>query len=111
MTSKRFKTSNRPTKLLASPQKQPSNSMDQSMESRPFCGLCRTDEFLVFEHVLLLINPRRTASPVWELEFWCGKCETFYGFRSVHPPKDPRVVQAALRRTIRSTGKQSVSQF
>lgn len=81
------------------------------MGSHPTCDLCQTDDYLVFELVRVVIDTHRFASPVWELEFWCGQCETFYGFRTVHPPRDRRVVESALKRTTQSSGVDAASHF
>ncbi|MBP2385843.1 hypothetical protein JOF47_001354 [Paeniglutamicibacter kerguelensis] len=78
------------------------------MGSRPNCDPCQSDEYLVFEHVRIVVDPARLASPMWELEFWCGECETFYGFTTLHPPKDPHVVRTGIMTLTRSANAGSI---
>ena len=63
----------------------------------PICDLCQTEDYLVYEHVRMITGPDPAAPPVWEVDCWCGQCETFYGYRTTHPPKDPYVVRSALK--------------
>lgn len=53
----------------------------------PTCELCQTDEFLVYERVQVVGKDTKVEPLLWDVDCWCGKCETFYGFRTVHPPK------------------------
>ncbi|GAA1496808.1 hypothetical protein GCM10009628_18110 [Paeniglutamicibacter kerguelensis] len=62
----------------------------------PTCDLCQTDEYLVYERVRAVRNPADGVPTLWDVDCWCGKCETFYGFRTIRPPKDPQVVLARM---------------
>ena len=72
--------------------------------SRPVCDLCQTDDYLVYEHVRVLAGPDPAAPPVWEVDCWCGRCETFYGYPTTQPPKDPAAVRTALKVGRHSAG-------
>ncbi|GAA1496093.1 hypothetical protein GCM10009628_10950 [Paeniglutamicibacter kerguelensis] len=69
-------------------------SSGQLTKPYPLCEQCLTDEYLVYEDVRKAMKVKGVKAPIWDVECWCGKCETFYGFRATHPPKDPRAVQA-----------------
>lgn len=48
----------------------------------PTCEVCQTPEFLVFEKIDP-IGPRTGRGPLtWDVDYWCGKCETYYGFQT-----------------------------
>lgn len=69
----------------------------QMFGESPSCELCQTDEFLVYERVQA-VRKRTTTEPIlWDVDCWCGKCETFYGFQTIHPPKGAKETQAVLQ--------------
>ncbi|MDQ0096205.1 hypothetical protein [Paeniglutamicibacter psychrophenolicus] len=61
----------------------------------PTCGSCGSGDYLVYEHVELLLDRRRVQPPCWDVEFWCGKCESFYGMLTTQVPDDRRAVRLA----------------
>ncbi len=53
--------------------------------TQPTCELCQTDESTVCERVPA-VGKRTTGDFIfWDVDCWCGKCATFYGFRTMHP--------------------------
>jgi hypothetical protein len=50
--------------------------------SRPSCDICQTDKYLVFEKVAPVCPPGTSRPIAWDVDCWCGKCESYYGFRA-----------------------------
>ena len=50
--------------------------------SPPTCEVCRTGEFLVFEKIVPVWPPGASGPLAWDVDYWCGSCETYYGFQS-----------------------------
>ncbi|MET0979611.1 MAG: hypothetical protein ABWX63_12405 [Paeniglutamicibacter terrestris] len=59
-----------------------------STTSDAVCEQCQTDDYLVFEEVVR-IGRTNTETPTWKEDFWCGKCEQFYGIRTIKLPRRP----------------------
>lgn len=53
--------------------------------SRPTCEACQTDEFLVFEKIVPVRSPGSSGFTMWDLDYWCGNCESYYGFQFQTP--------------------------
>ncbi|WP_181578284.1 hypothetical protein [Arthrobacter sp. AQ5-05] len=64
-------------------------------DEAPTCESCGSGDFLVYEHVELLLDRRRVQPPCWDVEFWCGQCESFYGMLTTHVPDDRQAVRLA----------------
>jgi hypothetical protein len=61
----------------------------------PTCEACGSSDYLVYEHVELLLDRRRVQPPCWDVEFWCGQCESFYGMLTTQVPDDRQAVRLA----------------
>lgn len=61
----------------------------------PTCERCGSDASLVYESVSLLLDAQRVQPPCWDVEFWCGQCESFYGMLTTHVPDDRQAVRLA----------------
>jgi hypothetical protein len=61
----------------------------------PTCDRCDTSEYLVYENVTLLLDANRVQPPCWDIEYWCGACESFYGMLTTHVPEDRQAVRLA----------------
>lgn len=61
----------------------------------PTCERCASDAFLVYERLSLLLDVRRVQPPCWDMEFWCGQCESFYGMLTTFVPGDRQAVRLA----------------
>lgn len=56
------------------------------LDAKTSCEVCLTDEYLVYEDIRLVTKPQSGGPPIWDVDCWCGKCETFYGFRTTSQP-------------------------
>lgn len=61
----------------------------------PTCERCASDDFLVYERLTLLLDADRVQPPCWDVEFWCGQCESFYGMLTTFVPNDRQAVRLA----------------
>jgi hypothetical protein len=61
----------------------------------PTCERCESSDFLVYENVTLLLDAQRVQPPCWDVEYWCGHCESFYGMLTTHVPDDRQAVRLA----------------
>ncbi|MBV1779746.1 hypothetical protein KRR55_11550 [Paeniglutamicibacter sp. ABSL32-1] len=61
----------------------------------PTCDRCASDDFLVYENVTLLLDSQRVQPPCWDVEFWCGRCESYGGTLTTHVPDDRQAVRLA----------------
>lgn len=61
----------------------------------PTCERCDSGDFLVYENVTLLLDTQRILPPCWDVEFWCGQCESFYGMLTTYVPDDRQAVRLA----------------
>ncbi|MFL4474416.1 hypothetical protein ACIPVK_10500 [Paeniglutamicibacter sp. MACA_103] len=43
----------------------------------------------------LLLDVQREQPPCWDVEFWCGQCESFSGMLTTHVPDDRQAVRLA----------------
>ncbi|MBP2374356.1 hypothetical protein [Paeniglutamicibacter psychrophenolicus] len=64
-------------------------------DEAPTCDSCGSSDFLVYEHVELRLDRRRVQPPCWDVEFWCGQCESFYGMLTTQVPDDRQAVRLA----------------
>lgn len=71
----------------------PPNAAVHMYGTPPTCEQCQTDEFLVYERVQAVGKRTKVGPILWDVDCWCGKCETFYGFRTIHPPKSRAVLE------------------
>lgn len=78
-------------------------AQEPELRERPYCDHCETKDFLVFERVEMTVTIAGVHTPVWEVDCWCGQCETYYGFRTRFPPEDPYVVLARNTRVQNAT--------
>lgn len=62
-------------------------------EAPSLCHICQSDEYLVYERVRAVSNPAEGEPPLWDVDCWCGNCETFYGYRTTHPPEVRHSIQ------------------
>lgn len=75
-------------------------------EAQPVCDICQSDEYLVYERVRAVSNTEEGEPQLWDVDCWCGNCETFYGYRTTHPPEVRHSIQPtpetplSMRRTI-----------
>ena len=63
-------------------------------ETQPLCVNCKSDEYLVHERVHAVRNHAGGAPALWDVDCWCGKCETFYGYTTTRPPEVRHGIQA-----------------
>lgn len=61
----------------------------------PTCERCDSSEYLVYENVTLLLDSNRVQPPCWDVEYWCGACESFYGMLTTYVPEDRQAVRLA----------------
>lgn len=61
----------------------------------PTCEHCNSDTYLVYERITLLLDAARVQPPCWDVEFWCGRCESFYGILTTFVPGDHQAVRLA----------------
>ncbi|MDO5745026.1 MAG: hypothetical protein Q4P23_11220 [Micrococcaceae bacterium] len=61
----------------------------------PTCERCNADTYLVYERITLLLDAARVQPPCWDVEFWCGQCESFYGILTTLVPVDHQAVRLA----------------
>jgi hypothetical protein len=56
------------------------------------CEVCQTAEFLVFEKIAPVQGLGAVRPIEWDVDYWCGKCETYYGFRAQGPSRDQHIL-------------------
>lgn len=61
----------------------------------PTCERCNADTYLVYERITLLLDAARVQPPCWDVAFWCGRCESFYGILTTLVPGDHQAVRLA----------------
>ena len=80
------------------------------VDEAPTCGHCASSDFLVYENVTLLLDAARVQPASWDVEFWCGACESFGGMLTTHVPDDRQAARLAAEnpRFVRypATGEQ-----
>lgn len=55
-------------------------------DTKPYCDLCLSDEYLVFEEVRLVRKPKNETQAAWDIDDWCENCEVFYGNSTMRRP-------------------------
>lgn len=62
----------------------------------PTCAACATAEYLVYDEITLQIDARGIKPAVWDIEYWCGNCESVYGILTTHRPDDGPAMRLAV---------------
>ncbi|MET1036119.1 MAG: hypothetical protein ABWX68_12865 [Arthrobacter sp.] len=53
----------------------------------PWCPGCRTADHLVFEAAMPRIDATGLQDTAWDVEYWCARCDCYYGHETAHLPK------------------------
>ncbi|KAA0973409.1 hypothetical protein ACIGB6_01995 [Paeniglutamicibacter gangotriensis] len=61
----------------------------------PTCERCASSAYLVYERITLVLDAERIQPPGWDLAYWCGKCESFYGMLTTVAPGDRKGIRLA----------------
>lgn len=64
-------------------------AVEESHADQIWCGVCGTDEFVLVEKARWR---RRHGEGTWDVDYFCSKCDSFYG----HVVRDAEVTPAIL---------------
>lgn len=60
--------------------------------SPPTCEVCPTNEFLLFEKIVPVRSLGTPGLIAWDVDYWCGNCETYYGFQTTDRDTDKHIL-------------------